>query len=364
MSRGSQFRVDVCSDSEGLYSLRDTWQELAALRRSPLLDFEWFDACARTLHVDDTLRIIALYDDNNQARAIAPLVRVRRENVTWIEFLGSDYLYEPVGMLFRTTADLSALYDGIASLPHPVLLRRLPETGDGAAELPQHRLQRGLWLQTESAGTAVLDLDTGWDAFYKAMSSRRRYDHRRAAKRAAAIGDVRFESLAPGIDEAPDLLERAFAIEDRSWKGRQGSSLLRRPQLADFMRRYASSAAADGTLRLFFLHIGDVAVAMALCVEKYDALWFLKIGYDDTYAKCSPGMLQLMYIIEHCCTVGTSKIEHLGSYESWLSAWTSRVEPRATCVHYPANVTGLNLFAADAWRVARSRLGFPAAGKQ
>ena len=345
----------LCADRETLQELRGDWQALAEIGQSPLLEHAWFSACADCLHADDALHVMVQYGSAGTVTAIAPLVKIKRGNTSWLEFLGSEQLYEPSGMLYRDPAALPALYRSIARARWPVLLRRLPAAETNALA-PQRRLQSGLWLRATTAATAVLDLQDGWDAFYATLSSQRRYDHRRAGKRAAAIGKVSFQSYNPEPAAVPDLLERAFAIEDRSWKGQQGSSVLRRPQLASFFRSYGLAAAADGSLRIFFLVVDEVAVSMALCVEKYGALWFLKIGYDDTYAKCSPGMLQLMYIIEHCCNNGVTRIEHLGSFEPWLAAWTSRSQAHETYVHYPQNMTGAGLLLADAVRVARSRL--------
>ncbi len=352
----SALNTRLCADHDSLRELRSDWQALADVARSPLLDHAWFDACAKYLHANDTLHVLVQYDASDTVTAIAPLVRIERERRSWLEFLGSAQLYEPSGMLYRDPATLPALYKAVSGTRWPVQLRRLSADPDHRSLAPQRRWQSGLWMRAMTAPTAVLDLQDGWDAFYATLSSRRRYDHRRAQKRAANFGTVQFQAYQPTVDEVSGLLERAFAIEDRSWKGKQGSSVLKRPQLESFFRGYSSAAAAEDTLRVFFLVVDEVAISMALCVEKYDALWFLKIGYDDTYAKCSPGILQLMYIIEHCCNNGTSRIEHLGSFEPWLAAWTSRVRAHATFVHYPQNLTGATLLLNDAVRVLRSRL--------
>ncbi|MEQ8205887.1 MAG: GNAT family N-acetyltransferase [Woeseia sp.] len=356
MASNPSLNTRLCADRESLQQLRDDWQSLANVTRSPLLDHAWFDACANHLHANDALHVLVQYDNDDSITAIAPLVRVERERRTWLEFLGSEQLYEPAGMLYRDPATLPALYESIAKARWPVQLRRLPADPEHAALAPQRRLQSGLWMRATTAATAVLDLQDGWDAFYATLSSQRRYDHRRAQKRAKAIGAVRFQPYAPTADETPDLLDQAFAIENRSWKGQQGSSILKRPQLESFFRSYSLAAAAEGSLRVFFLVVDEVAVSMALCVEKYDALWFLKIGYDETYAKCSPGILQLMYIIEHCCANRTSRIEHLGSFEPWLAAWTSSAQAHATFVHYPLNLTGAGLLLDDIVRVVGGRL--------
>ena len=221
---------------------------------------------------------------------------------------------------------------------------------------PGRTLQSGIWVHRESAGTPVLELNSGWEGFYQSISSRRRYDHRRALNSATALGDVRFDVHCPTTEDASQLLDLAFEIEDRGWKGRKRSSLKQKDQLGRFFSAYALHAASQGALRLFFQNIDDKPVAMAMCIQRYDALWFLKIGYDEEYRRCSPGIIQLMNIVKYCCDNKLLRIEHLGTFEPWLSPWTTYIRPHSTHVHYPLNARGAVLLKNDLARLVSNKM--------
>ncbi len=130
--------------------------------------------------------------------------------------------------------------------------------------------------------------------------------------------------LAPTPEQVTGVLDEAFAVEVRSWKGRSGTALaldrLRQP----FYRRYAAAAAQRGDLLVAFLRIDGRAVAMHLDVRHAGSLWLLKIGYDESYAQCSPGHLLLLEVIRHCAQSGYETVEFFGSAAPWTRRWTTR----------------------------------------
>ncbi len=356
--------ISIIENAEVMHDLRDDWAALAERRRSPLLEFEWHPSCATTLHCNDKLQIVVQRDDSETVTAIAPLVILDKDRGTWLECLGTSHLYEPAGVLFRDTHALQSLYRQVARSAYPVLLGRIPGDDTEMTKVPQRRLQSGVWLRTESAGTPVLRLKSGWRDFYESLSSKRRYDHRRALKNANAIGETRFDAYRPAPEHTPRLLDIAFDIEDKSWKGRNGSSLRKNAKLARFFHVYAAHTSSQGCLRIFFQHIADTPVAMAICIEKYDALWFLKIGYDEEYRRCSPGMILLMNIVKQCYEKKLSRIEHLGTFEPWLSPWTSYIRPHLTHLHYSGNAAGARMLSSDLFRVILNRFSGKSSSNQ
>jgi CelD/BcsL family acetyltransferase involved in cellulose biosynthesis len=339
--------ISIVDQPDAMVELHDEWAALAKVRRNPLHDFEWNYSCATTLHKDDALHLVVQRNNADGVTAIAPLVLTGRDS---IEFLGASHLYEPCNLIYRDAEALLSLYKAVGQSRHIVRLDRIP-VGNTDDEIVYPRtIQSGMWLRVASPGTPVLELSGQWNDYYHTLSSRRRYDHRRSIKKASACGVVEFQANSPTRESASDLLDIAIDVEDRSWKGKNGSSLKRNTALADFFRIYSTSAAARGVLRVFFQYIGDRPAAMALCVEQYDALWFLKIGYDEEFREYSPGILQLMNIIEYCFTNNIARIEHLGAFQHWLAPWTSHVRPHSTLVHYPVSLTGTRVMVGDITR--------------
>ena len=84
---------------------------------------------------------------------------------------------------------------------------------------------------------------------------------------------------------------RVAKIEARSWKGAAGTALIHDPVRTAFYRHYAQAACRRGTLRLCWLRFGATTVAVQFAIEEGRRFWLLKIGYDEEFARCSPGNL-------------------------------------------------------------------------
>jgi CelD/BcsL family acetyltransferase involved in cellulose biosynthesis len=85
-------------------------------------------------------------------------------------------------------------------------------------------------------------------------------------------------------------------------------------------------------------------------------MWVLKIGFDEAFARCSPGFHLTCEALRHACDRGVRAYEFLGSAEPWEMRW--RPEPRAykLIVVYPVTARGLVGAVRDAagvmWRRA------------
>ena len=155
------------------------------------------------------------------------------------------------------------------------------------------------------------------------------------------------EVLSPTPTDLGRLLREAFAVEAAGWKGRAGTALACDPVRQAFFRRYADAACRRGMLRIGFLRIGDIPVAMQLGVEWGGRFWLLKIGYDEGFSRCSPGLLLMVEMVRLAAGRGLSSYELLGVSEPWTRMWTKRERPCVSLRAYPANGTGLAAFASD-----------------
>jgi CelD/BcsL family acetyltransferase involved in cellulose biosynthesis len=110
-------------------------------------------------------------------------------------------------------------------------------------------------------------------------------------------------------------------------------------------------------LRLAFMRIGGQAVAMQLMTESAGRLWLLKIGYDESYAACSPGQQLMLYVIGEAARRGLRAIEFLGEEEPWTRLWTSAARHCVAVRAYPWTVQGVATLADNALQYARRKMG-------
>lgn len=351
--------IQIVRSSENLAELTSDWNRLAERFRNPLLRAEWFAACAATLCPSSELRVV-VNRTGDQVTAIAPLVAVKNGGRETLELLGSSLLYEPSGLLYRDRPALSELLGGIRQLKRPLLLQRL---GAGCAEIRELEATcrgRSFFVVREAPGSPWIPICSSFDRFEAQLPARRRSDLQRARRRAAEFGNARFEVLAPGASQIDELLPQMMAVEASGWKGASGGAMLRNEAVRCFFSLYARSAAALGLLRVAFLRINRVPAAFQLMVEWGSRLWVLKIGYDESWARCSPGILLMHESIRYAFDRGLEVFEFLGTDEPWIRLWTGCVHRYVSARLYPFSMRALVEMGSD---LSRSMIRRVAADK-
>ncbi len=90
-------------------------------------------------------------------------------------------------------------------------------------------------------------------------------------------------------EAARDALRDFLALEAAGWKGEAGTAIARLPQASAYFDSLAAHFAAADTLQIDTLLLDDHPLAMGLLVESAGTRHFLKIAYDETQARHSPG---------------------------------------------------------------------------
>lgn len=332
--------LSIVSDITELESMRSEWNSLADKFANPLLRYEWFASAAEAFHEKKDLHIVVLRSQE-KISAIAPLVKIKRRGVERLELLGVSSLFEPSGLLYDEEGSLQELLSVLLRQRRPLYLQRL-SAGSPVFDFFRN-LSRydGLTVDRRAADSAWVRINGSWKSFYDSLSAQRRYDYRRAARRAEQYGAVEFKVISPEQEELEKNFKEACVVEAQGWKGRKGSALLHNKRLLDFFRAYTASASGDNILRICLLYIAGALAAMQIGVEFAKRFWVLKIGYNEQWAKCSPGMQLTMAAIRHAFDKGLEAYEFLGSDEPWLHVWTSELHAYRSIGFYPIRPAGL-----------------------
>jgi proline dehydrogenase len=86
---------------------------------------------------------------------------------------------------------------------------------------------------------------------------------------------------------------------------------------------------------------------MQLAVEHGTRLWLLKIGYDDRFARSSPGTLLLLESLRWASRAGLDAVELLGRREPWTRQWTDEARECVAIHAYPATPRGMGSLVSD-----------------
>jgi CelD/BcsL family acetyltransferase involved in cellulose biosynthesis len=166
-------------------------------------------------------------------------------------------------------------------------------------------------------------IDQSWDGYQKRLAKNHRQAMNRAARRLAAEGNLQFEMLSQ-LDAARlgPWLREAFEVEDLSWKGESGTSVLRTPGMFDFFAAQAEQLARWGQLETAALRLDGRMLAFMYGYRAKEVCFAHKIGYDPAFAAFSPGQLLFYHVLERFHTDGQPRaLDFMGPMTQSLSRW-------------------------------------------
>ncbi len=341
------YTVEVLRDGSAIDALAQEWNDLPQSRANPLLAPDWFAVAARTLETPtETLAV----RQAGVLAGVAPLGTDLRAGIARLQPLGVRALHEPSGLLYRNAEALRELCKALIDLRKPFILQRMPFADALRGELARAARHRGLLYEVAAPGTPVVNFSGDGDvaAFESRLSSRRRQDFRRARRGLERTGAVTFDLRTPTVSSVAAELDEAMRIEASSWKTRRGSTLLRTGRLRDFFHQYAHRLAAKGQLRIAYLRLDGIGIAMQLMVEHASRFWIYKVGYDEKWAEHSPGVQLMWEVMRYACRSRLAGVELLGKVEPWLTIWSNDVRQFRTLIYYPFNLRGVRALLADA----------------
>jgi len=177
--------------------------------------------------------------------------------------------------------------------------------------------------QHSETPVGMIPVDEDWEKINRGVSKKHRAKMARCGRRLAERGQVRLEVISqPNGLELDRWLRTAFEIEDRSWKGDAGTSVLRQPGMFEYFLGEARQLAAWGHLELAFLFCGDIPIAFSYGYAAKGISHWHKIGYDPEYASCTPGQLLQCRLLEHYCAQEDRRaVDTMGALTDALAKW-------------------------------------------
>jgi CelD/BcsL family acetyltransferase involved in cellulose biosynthesis len=154
------YQIRILQKRRELEALAADWDALDQARQNPLLSHRWFAAAANALHADNSLHVIELRRDARLV-AMAPLARVRRRGVDWLEFIGAATLHEPTALLTDTESSARALCKALVDARRPFVLQRIPMDSGVMGLLSACAKGRGTLLVARSAPCQRVTPDLG-----------------------------------------------------------------------------------------------------------------------------------------------------------------------------------------------------------
>ncbi len=342
----------IFKDLESVEPYREDWNKLAEIQANALISFEWFRCCANSFHYNDSLYIVCIVV-NDKLIAVAPLYKSISDR--HLQIIGSRRLYEPSSLLYKDNKALKTLLNACSGIGMPILFNRLFYNIYCNNKL-NFLGARAFYFSRLSASSQYIELNSDFESYEERLSSRKRYDIRRANKKAQKYGRVSYEINEKNITNIDQLLHQAYEVENSSWKQRSESSICRNDDLNRFFSCLFTSLGKRCKCIISFLSIDNKPVATQLAIKQFGRLWVLKIGYDEGYASCSPGTLLMHEMIHYAHLQELKLFEFLGNEETWLDSWRPATRQYNNLLLYPLSYKGLTGFCMDIYNLIVNKI--------
>jgi len=248
---------------------------------------------------DDVVVLVAQERDSERLLGIWALRRVRSLHSGFAPVIQAPLvpLYEvssaPVLDRERagdvTTALVRAIVEA-PELPKALKLPLLPMQGSVFAAIKSALAATGSTIATfERWQRPMLVPESGDDAeryLRRALGQgyKKRMQQHRQLEKAGALAHERHRGA-----DAVAALEDFLALEAAGWKGRGGTALANLPRHGAYIHEIVGNFAAADAIRVDLLRLDGVPIAGGLLLDLAGQSHFLKIAYDETKARLSPG---------------------------------------------------------------------------
>jgi CelD/BcsL family acetyltransferase involved in cellulose biosynthesis len=302
------YRIAAVADATALACHVAAWDDLAAnaIEPNPFYESWMLLPAMEHLAADQAERVVVvlvyLLEAPGPPRLIGLFPFARRKRYRGLPFshltlwdYGACYLSTPLLRRGYGRAALAALWEWLHD----------PENAGGAMELhwvpaegPIAQLLTDFcndlvpvhFQSRQFTRAMLLPCSSADEYLQRALSPGRRRALARKERRLRAGGDLQIEELGPEGD-LDAWVEEFLRLESSGWKGRAGTALASNPAMERFFRSMARAGHTRGRLWLSALRLDGRAVAMRCNLIASPGAFFFKPAYDESFARCSPGVL-------------------------------------------------------------------------
>ena len=329
--------VVVVRALDALAEHADQWNRLAyeSPQQSPMLSWAWLSAYfEHRLLAGESWACVLAYDGDRLVGVLPLLVSPRRVLGLEHPVLRTPYdphtiSIEPLVAAGRAGEVVPVLVDAAARvLPgwSQLELERIPETSPVRAVLARGAAPF-VFIEERRGVGAFLPVPPRFDEYRAGLSRNFRSNLNKARNKLRKLSDVQTTFLA-GAEATAAHLPRLMAVEGAGWKGKAGTAIRESPDLIAFYTTLTRRLSQAGWLEWHFLEAEGKVLAGNLAVRLAHSLLVWKLGYDEAYARCSPGSLLFEDLIARACAAGDVDTIDLMTDWGWYDNW--QMEKRET----------------------------------
>lgn len=325
---------ELYEGADGLSRLRGEWETLEDAGIDHIFQtWAYADLWMRTVGTPSGARpLLVVLREHDRVVGIFPAARTRESGLPLLTWLGAPRALDYGDVVYDTAGADTPVQEFVDES-----LRMLARAARGAfLYLPNVRQDsrsfpalsaRARVLRTTAA--PYIRIEGTWDAYLASLARDLRHEIGRRTRRLEEEGALEFALLCP---EDPGVAEAVAALTgfQRARFDVPGA----RTSLADeaFAQFRALQATTDPHSRVAVLRLDGQVVAASLHSIFRNRLHCFAPGFDDRFARFSPGVLLRAFVIRSCFENGWDPLDFGWGDEAYKYRWTSDAAPMTTFV--------------------------------
>jgi len=298
-------KAEVVDDLERLERWYRAWDALACEAGTPFASPAWMLSWWQEIgHLHGKLRAIVLTEGADLVGVVPLWVQRSRSGLFHYRMMASDVsdMAEPLSAEGPTERFACRALEALLGCDPPLdslNLNGLREHSPWPRLLAQAWPAKSPWTELERADSAPQIRMEGrrFDDWLRQKGGRYRQKLRKLEE---AGGSLRL--LSDG-QVSTQHLEALLHLHLQRWRGRGGSAVYQ-PGLKDMLTQVAQSLEGTGRFQLWVIDNKDSIVAAKLVLRAGDEIVAWLTGFDEAWARFSPGILTSLAAIEHAWATG------------------------------------------------------------
>ena len=353
------------NDIDALEGYRLNWQSLLGETRgaSFFQSLDWLQCYWRHYGEGQRLRVLVALD-NRRPIGILPLTVIEEKTgIGNMRVLGYPlhawgWFYGPIGP--NPTATLTLAMKHIAKLPRDWDMCDLRWVDNDRLDHGRTHgaMERAGLIATKQVWqpTAIVNLTSGWDAYFASRTSKQRGNVRRYEKRVAKLGNVehirhRPLGAAHGDDDPRwDLYDECLEVAHRSWQANtaKGTTICH-DSVRDFLRDSYELATKHGMADLNLLRVDGRPIAFSYNYVHDGYVTGIRFGFDAEFAEAGPGNVMYHRMLRDSFDRGDKVFDlGVGSLET-KRIWQTAVVNSYRYTHYPKGCARSQILRLKHW---------------
>ncbi len=348
MERMPAFELKIVDSLSVFHEHREEWNALArqSPNYSPFISHEWLVEWITAFVASHRLNLYMVYDKQDRLVAGLPLLELREKGgglaFRVLQFTANSHSFRSSVLI-----DQNGRFEEIFAFLWKALNERhkidylkcrefISDDSPVFLALQSSLESQGLTYSLEEVKTPpYLQLEKDWETYFADRRGHFRRNLRRRMRNAEKkIGPIKHIPLNRESGDLEDLLQRGLSLEHSGWKGKQGSSILSNSTTSRFYFRIAEVFKNQGKLFTSCVYFGDLLVAFNLSIVDDGTFYLLKVAYDESYSKFSPGQIMMYYLLQMAYEQGWRRFDFLGPAMDWKLEWTSQTQSQHTLLVY------------------------------